>query len=1179
MKKSMLIFVIVVLVVGSVLGVEGEWVSVKDLEVGDELFNGSSWVRVESIDFVKGEVDVFNMHVNGFENYFAEDVLVHNKAYQNFESYYDPDLRVIVIRGGGKGQNIQITKMDEEGFIFYRVSSEPTSGNPEPYYFDIRPSDENIVVRFVNERDEVSEYLLDLNQVKEVGIPIVFKKPHEVLTTSFKNPDLTVSVKHPFDRTKLLVTLTEDDKAKLRIREISSESGQIQITPNPEEDISAFYMKGVQYWVDPDNENIIVLERLEFEIESADDLLRVVGVDDDAEFKIWMDEEGRTGPIEEGVVIEAERMEKVWLGAEEVTPDEKMRFEGMGISFEYYNSETGNWLARKPPECDEGKCLVRMFIAESDSQGRTVHISIVNPDEPYTGKPNPIHTEISGSEGLRIFDPNAPEPTSCFIAGTLVEMADGSKKNIEEIEVGDEVLSWDFSKNEKVSGQVLRTWQGYHKDMYIVYTSEGKEISVSSEHPFWTVERGWASINPKMTFERHGWAPFELKEGYHFIDKEGNFVEVIGIKKNFGKIMTYNLYVEKYENYYAESYLVHNKARIYSPYAKSRYRGLNYVSGSGVEDVQWNLWKSLDFGDSFAGRELRAKGLKKLNEGWVLIDAGEPKLPYSKREYVFAKFIDDDFVEERVLYMGRESAKWRTEKPPYILVKNFEEQMTKARELVSEYGYKYEEGSFFSSLDGDTLYLIDGNGRRRVIISEQIYREGISASYDSFYPIIPARDVVDPPASIANLLDVESSFSSGSRRNALYPNELSFGKSQIEKLLGDSQNRVRLRVYKSSDAKVLDIPVYYSLMDEVRMFYRQGDDIYFIARSKDKLSFVKLEEKTPGEFKGAEVIDDASGNGLVRLEENGYLRGVKVSDSQEKLIFEQMFDKDYSILPEPESIAIKDKFPIKKKSTMSGRVGTQKEPVVVPDLEARSSITGRDLLRIKTYGEGDFRFKGSNAVVEIGDFVDRHISRTFYNPQTSEIVIVYPQLDGSWRVIRKFSIEGGINKGYIYDLDIPSGLYDIDRDVDIFSVRGLLYEQERGSNLRKRVRGENVYLDREKRILLVKKRFKLGTRRNIQFFSAEYYRNFILTDNNEVLFVGSDGLQYLWSVGNNEPTLISGPLLGSRIDDVRNPKVYAEWNVDKKRYEFSDAYHMAQEDLFPPNLPRKRSSYMGRYSF
>ncbi|MBR9706354.1 hypothetical protein GOV14_04935 [Candidatus Pacearchaeota archaeon] len=60
--------------------VNGDWIEVKNLEKGDKMFNGENKVSIDSIDFVEEEIIVYNLLVNDEHNYFAQDILVHNKG-------------------------------------------------------------------------------------------------------------------------------------------------------------------------------------------------------------------------------------------------------------------------------------------------------------------------------------------------------------------------------------------------------------------------------------------------------------------------------------------------------------------------------------------------------------------------------------------------------------------------------------------------------------------------------------------------------------------------------------------------------------------------------------------------------------------------------------------------------------------------------------------------------------------------------------------------------------------------------------------------------------------------------------------------------------------------------------------------------------------------------------------
>ena len=142
---------------------------------------------------------------------------------------------------------------------------------------------------------------------------------------------------------------------------------------------------------------------------------------------------------------------------------------------------------------------------------------------------------------------------TCFIADTKVILADGSNKNIQDVKIGD-VL-----KGEKTDNKVL----GFHRPELDgkLYSFNGGRYFVTEEHPFKTTN-GWKSINPKKTEKENiGIKVTELKVGDTLITATGH-VLLKTIKSKVGKDDTplYNFKLDGDHTYYADGYLVHNKA-------------------------------------------------------------------------------------------------------------------------------------------------------------------------------------------------------------------------------------------------------------------------------------------------------------------------------------------------------------------------------------------------------------------------------------------------------------------------------------------------------------------------------------------------------------------------------------------------------------------------------------------
>lgn len=142
--------------------------------------------------------------------------------------------------------------------------------------------------------------------------------------------------------------------------------------------------------------------------------------------------------------------------------------------------------------------------------------------------------------------------STCFIADTQVDMADGTKKNIQDVKIGD-VLKGETSNNTVV---------GFHRPTLDgkLYSFNGGRFFVTEEHPFKTTE-GWKSINPKKTaLENIGIEVTDLKVGDTLVTDHGlEKIYSIESKEESKDTPLYNFKLSGDHTYYADGYLVHNK--------------------------------------------------------------------------------------------------------------------------------------------------------------------------------------------------------------------------------------------------------------------------------------------------------------------------------------------------------------------------------------------------------------------------------------------------------------------------------------------------------------------------------------------------------------------------------------------------------------------------------------------
>jgi hypothetical protein len=150
---------------------------------------------------------------------------------------------------------------------------------------------------------------------------------------------------------------------------------------------------------------------------------------------------------------------------------------------------------------------------------------------------------------------------TCFPAGTKIDMADGSYKNIEDVEIGDMVLSYDLEKNEYVSQRVYGLESPVRDGVYDV--NDGL-ISPTSDHPIYIKKSdgriGWGAMDAEYSKSMHGFdfEVLQIEVGDYFLDVDDNWVLVDSIIYRSGPIQVYTISVENSHTFYANGFLVHN---------------------------------------------------------------------------------------------------------------------------------------------------------------------------------------------------------------------------------------------------------------------------------------------------------------------------------------------------------------------------------------------------------------------------------------------------------------------------------------------------------------------------------------------------------------------------------------------------------------------------------------------
>jgi hypothetical protein len=195
------------------------------------------------------------------------------------------------------------------------------------------------------------------------------------------------------------------------------------------------------------------------------------------------------------------------------------------------------------------------FINITNRYGTTTPV-VSSPPPPPPPPPNPN------------FPPPPPSPGGgggtitfcCFAPGTLITMADMTYKLIEDVKVGDLVLSFDFETGENIANGVRKILSPIRSDIYEYKLSDGTSLKATVEHPLYVINKGWTSSDPAMTKMVYDLDAEVIEIGDVFLtsDKKGLVVEDIIRMEIETVTYTFSTVNEEAMNYYANGVLSHN---------------------------------------------------------------------------------------------------------------------------------------------------------------------------------------------------------------------------------------------------------------------------------------------------------------------------------------------------------------------------------------------------------------------------------------------------------------------------------------------------------------------------------------------------------------------------------------------------------------------------------------------
>jgi intein/homing endonuclease len=150
---------------------------------------------------------------------------------------------------------------------------------------------------------------------------------------------------------------------------------------------------------------------------------------------------------------------------------------------------------------------------------------------------------------------------ACFISGTEITLENGDVKNIEDIQIGDVVITLNEETQELEGKEVYEVLTPIHSELVTYKLEDGNEITSTLDHPYYSYDLELKSFDYQKTNDLYELpnTVTEIKIG-DVLRKEEYGSEVVDIIIHDKKeTQTYLLRVEDNHNYFANGILVHNK--------------------------------------------------------------------------------------------------------------------------------------------------------------------------------------------------------------------------------------------------------------------------------------------------------------------------------------------------------------------------------------------------------------------------------------------------------------------------------------------------------------------------------------------------------------------------------------------------------------------------------------------
>ena len=178
---------------------------------------------------------------------------------------------------------------------------------------------------------------------------------------------------------------------------------------------------------------------------------------------------------------------------------------------------------------------------------------------------------------LTIVDSYGGSP-SCLLIGTPIDMADGTTKLVEDLEIGDEVLSMNMPGQLDEDNDDWRScrFSDEKTETFTQHSASVQDINFDFAHNYWNINDGQEKITGEhemlyKPLNEDVWmwqlVP-NMKVGANVMDKNGNEVEIKSLENipSDEGFEVVQIDVEPLDVYFGKTFLVHNKGSNVNPF-------------------------------------------------------------------------------------------------------------------------------------------------------------------------------------------------------------------------------------------------------------------------------------------------------------------------------------------------------------------------------------------------------------------------------------------------------------------------------------------------------------------------------------------------------------------------------------------------------------------------------------